>query len=271
MSGKVRRGWRLAILGLGPRGPGLTARVCAERIHGDRTRHERGGAARRHGGSGEPRAHRRQQDRCHRCRRHLPHRGLAARHLHCHLHAVRIQDGAIRSRGTAGRLYRHLQRQPGSGGPRGVDHGDRRLAGRGRLQQRESRSAHPRGAGPGADRPQHPGLCAAGERRHPERARRRRFARHAADLHVHARPHLGQQHRDGGRSDGERARWRRGRAAVLQPVHGPGNELSDQRRRRGRLARRRPDGDCRQGRRQPVQRVVLRRLHAGFVAVQQPR
>ncbi len=37
----------------------------------------------------------------------------------------------------------------------------------------------------------------ARERRLPERAGRRRLARHAADLHVDARSHLGQQHRDG--------------------------------------------------------------------------
>ena len=104
-----------------------------------------------------------------------------------------------------------------------------------------------RGARPGADRAQHPGLRAAGERRHAERPRRRRLARHAADLHVHARPHLGEQHRHGRRPDGERPRWRRRRAAVLQPGDGPGDELPDQRRRRRRLAGRRAHGHRRPG------------------------
>ena len=78
----------------------------------------------------------------------------------------------------------------------------------------------------------------AAHRRHqPEPARHRRRARDAADLHEHARHDARQQHRDGGRHDGQRpaGRWRR--AELLQRRDEPGGELPDQ---RASAPRRRP-------------------------------
>ena len=106
----------------------------------------------------------------------------------------------------------------------------------------------------GADRPDHPGAGAAGQRRLAQRPRRRRLARDAADLHVDARPHLGQQHRHRRRPDGQRPRRRRRGAAVLQPVDDGRDVVPDERRRRRRLAGRRPHEHRAQGRRQPLQR-----------------
>ena len=123
----------------------------------------------------------------------------------------------------------------------------------------------------GADRPDHPGAGAAGQRRLAQRPRRRRVAGDAADLHVDARSDLRQQHRHGRRPDGQRPRRRRRGAAVLQPGDDGRDELPDERRRRRRLAGRRPHEHRPQGRRQPLQRQLLLVLERQGVAERQPQ
>ena len=90
--------------------------------------------------------------------------------------------------------------------------------------------------------------------------RRRRLARDAADLHVDARSHLGEQHRP---VDGLMINGLDGDGAVQQYFNNPMiQEMSYTTAGAGRrrLARRRAREHGHEGRRQPVQRHVLRRL-----------
>ncbi len=171
---------------------------------------------------------------------------------------------------AAVRLHRHAQRRAQGRRARRNHHGHRRVADRRRVEHLARAGAVARSARRDPERPDDLRHVAAGDRRGAEHARRGRLARDAADLHVDARPHLRQQHRPDRRLDDQRPRRRRRRAAVHQQPDDPGNELHHGRRGRRRVAGRRARQRRDEGRRQPVQRHVLRRLERRQVAVRQP-
>ncbi len=169
----------------------------------------------------------------------------------------------------AGRVHRNHQRRAADWGDRGVDYRHRRIAGRGHDQRGAHPRAGPRGDGRHSHRPQHPGHGPADRRHQPQPARHRRRPRHAADLHVHARHDPGQQHRAGGRHDGQRPAARRRRAELLQRRDERRGQLPDERRRRRHGGGRRALEHDSARRRQPLQRRRQVRAAAGRLAVQQ--
>ena len=195
-----------------------------------------------------------------RRQRQLPHHRSAPRRVFGELHAARLQHLPARRPRAAVGFHRHAQRRAQSRRARGNDHRHRRVADRRRLEHLARAGAVARRARRHPERPHHLRDVAAGHRRGAQYARRGRLARHAADLHVDARPHLRQQHRPDRRLDDQRARRRRRRAAVHQQPDDPGNELHHGRRGRRRVAGRRARQRGNEGRRQPAQRLVLRRL-----------
>ncbi len=125
-------------------------RARAEFVHRGSQGHEWRGIAGRDGGSIQSGPDRRQQDGHHGFERAVPPGRPAARHLHGGLHAPRLQDDEAGEGRTEDRLHRHAQRHPRSGRPRRSDHRHRRLADRGRLDQREGRGDDGRNSRAGA-------------------------------------------------------------------------------------------------------------------------
>ena len=107
-----------------------------------------------------------------------------------------------------------------------------------------------------ADRRHHPGPRPAGGRRHPQRARRGRLARDAADLLRRARPGRRADRGDGRRPDDQRPDGRRRGAGLPQRGDDAGSRVPDGGRQRRDADRRRQHEPGPQGRRQPVQRRV---------------
>ncbi len=202
----------------------------------------------------------------HRRGRAVPHPGSASGHLRRDVLTDRLFDHPPDRNQLAVRVHDDPQRRPARRRSRGVDHGHRRRAGRRRDDCGAHAGAQPRGDGRDSDRPIDSGSRPARRRHQPEPAGHWRRARHAADLHVDPRHDLVEQHRDGGRHDGQRPAGRRLGAELLQRRDEPGGQLSDVRHRRGNAGwRRPPEHDSARGR-QPVHRRLQGRVPAGRVA-----
>ena len=199
----------------------------------------------------------------------VPHRRSSSRPLHDDVHAHRLQHGDARSRSRR-QLHGDHQHRARRRHAAGIGDGVRRLAGRRRAEQRQAAGAEPRGAERGADRRHHPGPRPARGRRHAERARRGRLARHAADLLQRPRPGRRADGGAGRRHDDQRHDGRRRRAGVSQRDDDAGSRLPDGRRQRRDDHRRRQHEPDPEGRRQPVARRGQGLQVARVVAGRQP-
>ena len=167
-------------------------------------------------------------------------------------------------------LHRDHQRRAERRHAAGIGHGVRRLAGGRRAEQRQAAGADARSARRGADGEDHSGPWPAGGRRHAERARRRRLARHAADLLRGARHRRRAVGGAGRRHDDQRPDGRRRRAGVPQRSDVAGNGLPDRRRLGRDHDRRHQHEPGAEGRRQPVPRRRQVGQVARAVAGRQP-
>ena len=189
----------------------------------------------------------------HRRERRLSDDRSASRELQAHVHAAGLQRRHPRTR-AAVELRRHHQRRPQGRHAAGIGHGLRPVAAGRRAEQRQAAGADPRRARRGADRPHHPGPRPAGARRDLRPARRRRLARHAADLLLRPRHRLGPDRGHGRRPDDQRPDGRRRRQRLPQRGDDPGSRLHDLGRQRRDDDRRRQPQPGPQGRRQPLHR-----------------
>ena len=137
-------------------------------------------------------------------------------YLSRHLHADGLSDAQARGPRAALRLHDDDQRGLAGRLARGIDHGHRRCADRRRHDSGPHAGDQPGRVGRHPDRRHHSGRRTAGRRRQPEPPRRRRRPRHAADLHGDAWDVGREQHRPGGRDDGERPAGRRRGPELLQ-------------------------------------------------------
>ena len=246
-------------------------RARSKRHRRNRERSVRRRAAGRQRRRVERRAHREEPERHDRRGGAVQDRRPASRCVHRDVFARRVPDRQAAERRAADRFHGDDQRRDERRRDRGIGDGVGGVAGGGRAKRVAHAGAQSRGDGRDPDRPDDSGPRATHRRRQSEPAGHRRRARDAADLHVDARPVGREQHRDGGRHDGERPDVGWGRPKLLQRRDEPGGRVSDERHRRRDVGGRRAAQHDPERRRQPVQRILQRCVSPRKMAGRQPQ